>query len=112
MTDGLGECDLSTLETLEQYFSQEVGPNGTCRPCQVAPLASLYLNVLETANDTQAAADLSSSYEGGDLSTIAKAMDRIKAGVSPGIREELVRLDCFTQNYVDDHAEEANQEPI
>lgn len=108
----LPECNLDEIESLEAYFSQETGSNGTCRPCQVAPLASLYLKVLEDAKDTEASDTLSQAYETGDISTIAKTMDIIKVGASPSIREELQRLDCFTQSFVADHEEEADAEAV
>jgi hypothetical protein len=111
-TEYLGECDLSTIEPLEEYFSQEFGPNGTCRPCQVEPLASLYLGVLEEAKASEAARKLSEAYETGDISTIAKTMDIIKGDASPGIREELQRLDCFTQSFVAEDEEEASPEAV
>ena len=114
MPDDIPECTLEELESLEDYFSIEEGPNGTCRPCQVEPLASLYLAVLEGADDTQAAKTLSEAYETSDISTIAKTMDTIKVGASPGIREQLQRLDCFAQTYVADHdeEEEADEETV
>ena len=105
---GIGECKLDVVESMEEYFSQEYGDNGTCRPCQLAPLASLYLGALERANDSKAASDLSTAYDSGDILTIAKAMDTIKAVAGQGLRQELEKLDCFTQSYVADHEEEAN----
>lgn len=107
-TDVLGECKLDKVESLEVYFAEEFSPDGTCRPCQVGPLASLYMRVLEDGNEHQAAHDLSDAYDTADILTIAKAMDTIKENVSEGVRQELASLDCFAQSYV----EEASQETV
>jgi len=97
--DTLGECPLSEVESLEEYFSQEIGPNGTCRPCQIEPLASLYLEVLDRTEEQAAAQALIEAYDSKDILTIARAMDTIKAGARDEVRVELERLDCFAESF-------------
>lgn len=92
-------CPLSEVESLENYFSQEFGPGGECRPCRLSPLASLYLGVLEQAGEQGQAEALSQVYEGGDLLTIARTMDNIKAGAKDKIRQDLRNLDCLVQSF-------------
>ncbi|MDP2727851.1 MAG: hypothetical protein Q8P59_09950 [Dehalococcoidia bacterium] len=112
LPEGVGECQLSKVESLEAYFSQEFSPDGTCRPCQVQPLASLYLGVLERAGERQGAEALSTAYETGDTLTIARAMDNIKTGAKDGVRRVLEQLDCFAQSYEANGEEEAGAETV
>ena len=92
------KCLLSTVESLEDYFSKENGPDGECRPCRLTPLASLYLGVLEGADPAQAEA-LSTAFDTQDILVIARAMDDIKKGAKDPVRKELENLDCFVQSY-------------
>ena len=93
------ECKLSKVESLEEWFSQEFGPEGECRPCLLAPLASLYLGVLEKEGATEEGEALSEAYDTGDILTIAKAMDTIKSRAKEDLRKELEDLDCLAQSY-------------
>jgi len=90
-------CQLSKVESLEEYFSKEYGEKGECRPCRLQPMAELYLGVLEDQGETERAADLINAYESGDILTIAKAMDTIKSNVGDETRDQLVNLDCIGQ---------------
>ncbi len=99
MADEPFKCKLAQVESLEDYFSVEYGPNGECRPCRLGPLASLYLGVLENASDADHAKVLSKAYETRDILTIAKTMDSIKLSAKDAVRQELETLDCFAQSY-------------
>ena len=93
------ECKLSKVESLEDWFSQEYGQDGECRPCRLRPLASLYLGALEEVGDAKQAEALSSAYDDGDILTIAKTLDKIKSGAEESLRKKLEGLDCFIQSY-------------
>ena len=95
------ECKLTKVESLETYFATEFGPGGECRPCRLQPLASLYLGVLEQAGESRHAETLSNTYDGGDILTIARAMDTIRVSARDSVRKDLERLDCFAQSYED-----------
>lgn len=40
------KCNLSKVESLADWFSNEHSENGDCRPCRLKPLAELYLGTL------------------------------------------------------------------
>lgn len=92
------ECKLSKVQSLEEYFKEETGPNGECTPCRIQPLASLYAGVLENAGEVEAAKKLYEAYETQDILTIAKSMDTIKASAKNEIRQQLESLDCLAQS--------------
>ncbi|MDP2730569.1 MAG: hypothetical protein Q8O55_08795 [Dehalococcoidales bacterium] len=96
-------CNLERIEPLESYFSIEYGPKGECRPCRVKPLAQLYKGALEDKGLTQQVGVLDEVYETGDILTIARAMDNIKANTEDkGLKSELENLDCFVQSFKDE----------
>ena len=49
-------------EKLEEYFSLLQGPEGECRICRVEPLASFYLDALQTAGATKPAEMLEKAF--------------------------------------------------
>lgn len=92
---------------MKDYFIIEYGENGTCRPCQMHPLASMYLGELEKAGKKDDAEKLQKVYEGGDILTIAEELDNIKKRVGEELRQNLEELDCFTQSFTEDGNEDA-----
>ena len=96
------DCKLSKVQSLEDYFSNETGPNGECTPCRVQPLASLYLGVLENAGEVQAAKQLGEAFETQDILTIARSMDNIRSSAKDEVKQELESLDCLAQSSLED----------
>ena len=106
------KCPLEKVESLETWFSKEFGPGGECRPCRVAPLASLYLGVLEQHGEAEQAKSLTVAFDTGDIMTIAKTMDTIKVGAKDTVRKELEDLDCLAQTYQGEMGEEGSGEKV
>lgn len=104
-TSELPPCG-TTPEPMETWISKEFGPDGECRPCRMAPAASLYLGVLEKANMSEAAKQLEEAYETENPLTLGKAMDNIKASAKEPIKAELQKIDCFTQSYQSEDGQE------
>jgi len=100
------ECNLAKVESLEEWFQEEYSEDGKCRPCQLQPLASLYLKVLEEGGEVEQAKTLSDVYEEGDLLTIAKTMDTIKNSARSDIKQNLETLDCMVQSPSDEMEDE------
>ena len=93
-------CLLSKIESLEAWFSVE-DDEESCRTCKLQPLASMYVGELEEAGEQDLADGLKATFEEGDILTIAKVMDTIKASVEDNTRKSLEKLDCFTQSLKD-----------
>lgn len=93
------ECPLPKVEPLEEWFGQE--DEKVCRPCRLKPLASFYMGELQQAGETALAEKLQASFQDGDILTIAKTMDTIKAKVGEDTRLILEKLDCFSQSFKD-----------
>lgn len=89
-------CPLSKVESLEKWISKDVDDD-SCPPCTITPLASYYLGVLEDAGEAKLAEELQQVYSEGDLLTIARKMDKIKAEVGGNLKSDLKKLDCFAQ---------------
>jgi len=70
-----------------------------CHSCLIAPLASHYLGTLEDAKAAPQVEKLTKAWESGDVLTIARTMDKIKAEVGEDLKKELLTLDCFTQSF-------------
>lgn len=70
-----------------------------CPPCILSPLASYYLGALEEAGEDKIAEDLKTTFERGDILTIAKKLDSIKTDVGEALRNQLRNLDCFAQTF-------------
>ncbi len=107
-TQPSGEFPPCTIkpEPMETWISLEFGPDGECRPCRMAPAASMYLGVLEKENLPDAAKQLEDAYESEDPLTLAKAMDSIKVSAKEPIKQKLKEIDCFTQSYQSEEAQD------
>lgn len=103
-------CTLSKVESLEEYFGVEYGPRGECRPCRLKPMAELYLGVLEDEGEGAQADALVKAYSTGDILTIARAMDTIKANVGEGVRKQLDDLNCIGQTVEVENEADGNPE--
>ena len=91
------KCNLEKVESLEDYFSVEYGPNGECRPCRMKGLAELYLGQIE-GEDAKAADELITAYDSQDILTIAKTMDKIRLDAKGDLRDNLEQLNCIAQS--------------
>jgi hypothetical protein len=91
-------CHLKTVSPVLAWIERgDVDDN--CPPCLLAPLASYYLGALNDANELIHASRLQEVFEGGDLLTIARVMDKIKADVGDRLKFELETLDCMAQSF-------------
>jgi hypothetical protein len=95
------KCPLSQVDSLEEWFSDHDAEE-ECRPCTLSALASLYVGHLEEVGENEKAEELKLVYEQGNILTIAKTMDRIKADVEEPIKRNLKKLDCFSQTFTED----------
>ena len=91
------ECKLGKVESLEDWFSKEHSEDGSCRPCRLQPLASLYLSVLNDAGKRDEADSLSQAWIGENVLTITRTMDKIRLGAEGNLRKDLEDLDCLAQ---------------
>ena len=88
------------IKPLVQWVDEE--EEGNCHPCLVAPLSSYYLGTLEKAGEIEKVDRLKSIYEGGDVLTICRELDKLKKEVGDDLRKKLEDLDCYVQSYKPD----------
>ena len=90
-------CDIKVRSVVEWVTDQTISEN--CPPCLIAPLSSYYLGALEKAGEKKLASELLEVFEAGDLLTISKKLDTIKADVGEALSTKLRDLDCFAQTF-------------
>lgn len=97
MTDR-SKCEIPVIPLAE--WVENAGPD-QCPPCVITPLASHYVGALEEAGEVDLAENLKKVYESGDVLTIAKELDSIKANVGESLKDVLMDFDCMGESWKD-----------
>lgn len=88
-------CPLTKVPSITEWV--QGSDEKACRPCLMSAIAQGYSGYLQEAGEQVHLAELQKAYDSGDILTIAKSMDRIKAAVGDDLRNKLTSLDCFAQ---------------
>lgn len=97
-------CPIKEVRSVLEWVKEKT-ISENCPPCLITPLSGYYLGVLEEAGETKLASELQKVYAAGDVLTISKKLDTIKADVGEALSTKLRNLDCFAQTFKPDKAE-------